>query len=297
MRIRIGIVMGVGILVIGVLAWPMAEPARPYDVVSFAEGAGSLGWADFPKLAALAFLTGLAGYFISFPYGRQLGVLVVPAGLSIWALRGGRMASLMICRSDVSQQAQLLGQLKWEPLVWLAIVLAGCAGAYFTGILDYIKALKDKEKPALSRGRAVNILIGLVCSLLLVHFCINLLVRDVSLYDRQLGTVTGQPQVAQIAFGVAAAFCLAAFVMKRFLHIGFIWPMAASGLIAAFSTAIYTRQDVLEYILRVWPGSFFANSVASVLAVQMVSFGSLGAIAGYWLAVRYDFIKSKQKPD
>jgi hypothetical protein len=34
---------------------------------------------------------------------------------------------------------------------------------------------------------------------------------------------------------------------------------------------------------------FFSNAAISILPVQMVAFGTLGSITGYWLAVRYKY--------
>ncbi len=54
MKFRICVVMGLGVVLIGILAWPLAAPLDPFGVVSIPAGTGSI------VLAVLALLTGLA---------------------------------------------------------------------------------------------------------------------------------------------------------------------------------------------------------------------------------------------
>jgi hypothetical protein len=88
MKLRIAAAAAVGVVVIGVLAWPLAEPAEPFEAVRMS----NLGAGGAAILLALAFAVGLVGYFISWPHGREIGILAVPAGLAIWAppLASGR---------------------------------------------------------------------------------------------------------------------------------------------------------------------------------------------------------------
>jgi len=44
----------------------------------------------------------------------------------------------------------------------------------------------------------------------------------------------------------------------------------------------------VQYMAHQWPAVFFSNAAASVLPSQMVAFGTLGSVAGYWMAARYD---------
>jgi hypothetical protein len=50
---------------------------------------------------------------------------------------------------------------------------------------------------------------------------------------------------------------------------------------------LYVKGDALEHMTRSWPVLFFSKAVLSVLPIQMVAFGTLGAIWGYWMAVQY----------
>jgi Zn-dependent protease with chaperone function len=91
MRLRITAAAAVGVLLIGILAWPLAAPSDPLGAVFF----GTLTIGRVMALAVLALLVGLIGYFASWPFGREIAVLSVPAGLGVWALRSGTVADLL----------------------------------------------------------------------------------------------------------------------------------------------------------------------------------------------------------
>ena len=129
--------------------------------------------------------------------------------------------------------------------------------------------------------------IAFVGSVLIAQFGIRLFAQDVEMYDAHLNSVVGQPVVAQIAFGVFVSFLIAGFVVKKTLDSGYIWPCAASAFVSVFVLSLYVDKKVLNYLHQALPPVFFSNAGASVLPVQMVSFGVLGSVAGYWLAVRY----------
>jgi len=186
LRARVGAAFAVGIILIGLLGWPLGAPADPHGAVCFE----SIGWSDAAILVLLALASGFIGYFVSWPYGREIGILAVPAGLGVW-------------------------------------------------------------------------------------------------YDAHLNSVVGQPVAAQIAFGVFVSFLIAGFVVKKTLDSSYIWPCAASAFVSVFVLSLYVDKKVLNYLHQALPPVFFSNAGASVLPVQMVSFGVLGSVAGYWLAVRY----------
>ena len=297
MKLRIAAVAAVGVLLIGILAWPIAAPAEPFDAVS----SRTITLVGSITLVILAVLIGFIAYFVSWPYGKEIGVLAVPAGLAIWALRSGTVADLIRLNPALEQRQALFAALKWEPLFWLAIVVAGFFGVFLGPIVrDKVaectkkphqrKAAKEKEKPRSVAKILLNGLLAMVCAALIAHICIAILARDVKVFDRELGAfVVAQPAVAQIAFAVSVSLGFAAFVVKKFFDAGYIWPTIASTLITAFAITTYVRASMLEYLVQRWPPVFFSQAVISILPVQMVAFGTLGSIAGYWLAVRYSY--------
>ncbi len=157
--------------------------------------------------------------------------------------------------------------------------------------------IRPKAKPDETHQEAnpksnmyLNATVALIGSVLIAQFCITIFAQDVRIFDDQLrGLVMAQPAIGQVVFAVLVSFGLAAFVVKAFLNVSYIWPTIASALVTAFAITIYVKQDVLQHLVERHPAAFFSNAVIAVLPVQMVAFGTLGSIAGYWLAVRYNY--------
>ncbi|MBA7683825.1 hypothetical protein ES703_92210 [subsurface metagenome] len=289
MRLRIAASVATGAILIGILAWPLAAPPEPFGAVSLTTG--TISFSGTITLAALAVLAGFIAYFLSWPYGREIGILAAPSGLAIWAVRCGSMTSLVRINPTIAQRQALFATLKWEPLFWLAIVAAG-----FAGVLVGQKILCPKPEPDKTQEKSnskskiyLNAAIALLGSVLIAQFCISILAQDVRIFDNKLGSVLAQPAVGQIVFAVFVSFGIAAFVVKKFLNVSYICPTVASALVTAFAVSAYVKQDVLQHLVQHWPMVFFSHAVTSILPVQMVAFGSLGSIAGYWLAVRYNY--------
>jgi hypothetical protein len=281
MKLRIAAVAAVGVALVGILAKSMAVPSGPNGDISFG---GAI------VLVLLAFLAGIIGYFISWPYGRQIGILAVPFGLCVWAVRADSMAYLMQFRPTVAQRQELLAQIRWEPIFWLFIVAAGFAGVLLAQKIRPCPGLKQTQKKTEPRLTGYfNGIIALVGSTFIAHFCIRIFAQDVEVMDSRFGSVVAQPPAGQIAFAVLISFGVAAFIVKKFLDADYFWPILASFLVGAFAASMYARQDILQYFVQTWPAAFFSNSIVCVLPVQMVAFGTLGSVAGYWMAIRYDY--------
>jgi hypothetical protein len=286
MKLRIAAAVATGVVLIGILAWPLAASPGSFDTVR----AGAISFGGAVILVILAFLAGLIAYFLSWPYGREIGVLAAPSGLAFWAVRSGSMTALMQLNPTAAQRQALLTTLKWEPIFWLVIVAAGFAGVLLgQKIQSNLKPDETQKKSNSQPSKYLNAIIALVGSGLIAQFCLKIFAQDVRIFDSRLVSVMAQPTVGQIVFAVLVSFELAAFVVKRFLHASYIWPTIASALVTAFVIRVYVKQDVLQYLVQNWPAAFFSNTVISILPVQMVAFGTLGSIIGYWMAVRYDY--------
>jgi hypothetical protein len=293
MKLRIAAAAAVGILLLGFLAWPLAAPAEPLGVVSVVQSVpygASVSFTDAVVLVLLACLVGFIAYFLSWPYGVEIATLAVPSGLAVWALRSGSMAGLMLHNLTAAQRWSLFASLRWEPIFWLAVVAAGLGGI--------LLAEKIRRAPQPSRAEGehgplqnsyLNAVLALVASGLIVQFCIKLFARDTGFLDSKLGLVIAQPERGQVIFAVSVSFLIAAFLVKRFLNAGYIWPVASSALVTWFAITTHCKQNILQHMQMYWPAIFFPNSAVSILPLQMVAFGTLGSIAGYWLAVRYNY--------
>ncbi|MFQ6036431.1 MAG: hypothetical protein ACE5NM_11395 [Sedimentisphaerales bacterium] len=283
MRLRIAAVVATGMALIGILAWPLAAPPDPLGSVQVS----NINLIGATALVLLAFGVGFISYFISWPYGREIGILAVPSGLAVWTVRSGSMAQLIQLNPTLPQRQTLFAALKWEPFFWLLIVAAGFAGVLLGQKIRSRPELAGTPTKANPKPNTyLNAIIALVGSGLIAQFCINILAQDVMTSDNKLAT---QPAVGQIVFSVLVSFGLAAFLVKKFLNMSYIWSTMASAFVTTFAIATYAKQDMLQHFVGRYPATFFANAVISILPVQMVALGTLGSIAGYWLAVRYSY--------
>jgi len=285
-KIRIMVVMAVGAAAMGVLCWPLAAPADPLAPVSLL--LDGTGWPNAAIIAAAAFVTGLAGYLAAWPYGGYIAVLAVPSALAVWALRSGSVAVLMQ-QHDALERHAVFATLKWEPLLWLGVVAVGYAA---TKLADStLNSAKTSTKRRIYTSASFsNALLAILGSTVASQLCITLLAQDVRLTDQNIGSLVGQPVIGQIAFAVLVTFGLVAFAAKKLLNVGCVWPAIATALVP-LAAAAQLKTEVVQMMVERWPAVFFPNAVLAVAPVQMVAFGTLGSIAGYWLALRH------QKPE
>ncbi len=287
-RLRIAAAAAVGIAVIGVYAWPMVAPPDPFGVVSVTSG--TISSYDVLVLLGLAFGVGLIAYFLSWPYGNRIGILAVPAGLAVWAVRSGNIGTLMQLNTSIVRRQQIYSTFCWEPLLWLSIVAAGYLGVFLASQIVHPAAIGETGKPQKRDfGVLLNIIIAVVGSAVVAQFFIGMLARDFTIWDSASGAAVAQPAIGQIVFAVLVSFGIVGFLVKMVLGVDYIWPVVGTCLVNFVAVSAYGKYKVLEYFIERWPAVFFSNSVLAVLPVQIVAFGSLGAIAGYWIAVRYEY--------
>ncbi len=289
MKLRIAAAAAIGVVLVGIVAWPWDNPPDPYGTVFVT----AIGLNGAVTLMIMAFLAGLFAYFAAWPYGKEIGVLAVPFGLSVWAVKAGSVSYLMQMNHAVGQRQQLLSMFQYESLFWLAVVIAG-----FTGVVlgEKIRpAHKPKAEANSKYGRYLNPIMAVVVSFIVVHFSIKILAKDVTLSDKMAGFVVAQPVIGQIIFAVLVSFGLAAFIVKKLFNVNYYWPIASSVLITSFSAMTYAKEQLLQHVIVLWPGSFFPDVIVSILPIQIVVFGALGSVAGYWLAVRYQFPRKSER--
>ncbi len=284
-KLRIAAVATVGVVVIGILAWPLAAPADPLLPVR----AWSVSSSGTIVLLFLAFSVGFAGYFIAWPHGREIGILGVPFGLAVWAGRSGPMRALTQALNKPDQREALLHSLRFEPAYWLLIVAAG-----FAGVLA-AQYLRPGSGPApslaqignrLNSGVYLNVATAMLVSTVLIAFLTGVFAQDLcTSYEM----AAAQPAVGQIFFAVFGAFGVAAFVIKKFLDLSYLWPPVAALLVMPFADAVYGSPQTLAKFAQTEPATFFPHPLFAILPVQFVALGALGAVAGYWMAVRYEY--------
>ena len=289
MKTRVTIAAAVGVILIGTLGWPLAQVCEPFTAVSIPPLTKTFA------LIGLAVIAGFIAALISHPYSREIGVLAVPAGLSVWALRGGSVANLIQANPALEQRQAIFASLRFESIFWLAVTAAGFVGVMLAAkIIDKTKSTPEKapktaKKPDSKPNKYINNTIALVVSVAIAQLCIGIFAQDIKLYDSKLGSVIAQPAVGQIAFAVFISFCIAGFVVKRFLGACYIWPIVASGCMTAFAVRFHAKTEILEHLTERWPAVFFSHPDVCILPIQMVAFGALGAVAGYWIATSFDY--------
>jgi hypothetical protein len=282
-KLRIAVVAALGIVVIGILAWPLAAPADPLLPVR----AWNLGFSGTLGLLLLAFGLGFVGYFIAWPHGREIGILAVPLGLAVWAGRSGPMQASAQSFVKPPQRQMLLQSLRFEPVYWLLVVGAGFAGVLVAQYLRLRlqKSVSDVQtKSYLNANVRVNGLIAIVVTVVVAQFFIGVCTQNLA-----LASTAAQPDTGQIIFGVIAAFAVAAFVVKKFLNLSYLWPALASIFMLAFAQAIYYNDGTVQRFAETRPATAFPHAIFTILPVQLVALGTLGSIIGYWLAVRYEY--------
>jgi hypothetical protein len=286
MKLRIVASAAVGVFFVSIVAWPWDTPPDPFGslLVQF------LGIGGVVTLLIMAFLAGLIAYFAAWPYGREIGILAVPFGLTVWAVRVGNVAALVQQQPSLAQRQMLFTFMRLEPFFWLLVIVAGFAGVTLGQKIRLgHKYQQIKEKDKLNPNKYLKTIIALVVSVVIAQFCISLFAQDVIISDNRLNSVVAQPAIGQIIFAVFVSFGIAAFVVKKYLNINYILPIISSCLITSFSIMIYAKPSQLSHLVEHWPAVFFSNVVVSILPIQMVTFGTLGSIGGYWMAVRYQY--------
>lgn len=284
-KVRIGAVAALGIMVIGVLAWPLAAPEDPLAPVR----STSIGFAGTLGLLVLAFATGLVAYFLAWPHGREIAILAVPFGLITWIVRSGPMQTLTQAYTTTAAREALLQSLLFEPVFWLLIVAAGFAGVLVaqhirpgSGTPLTVSSIKRYLRPNAAITAAAALLVGT----LLAHFSLGVFAQDLSTSAVAAAT---QPAMGQILSGCIAAFAVAGFAVKKLFDLSYVWTAVTAVFVSPFAYGFYGRGEVIEKFAETQPGTFFPHAAFAVMPLQLVALGAVGAVAGYWLALSYDY--------
>ena len=287
-RLRIVGSMSVGAAVVGLLGWSAVKPTDPLGAVTVFGGEFTI--LEIGTCGVLAFLSGAVAYFVCYPYGRDIAPLAGPTGLAVWGIRSGDMTSLLRVNTTLANRQRLYASLRWEGFFWLLIVAAGYFGVLAADRLagpkpDTVHGHNSNDSLT---NNILSIITAVVLTVLITQFAIGLLAQDVRMSDNQIGSVVGQPGVGQIAFAVFISFGLAGFIAKKFLDVSYVYPAIAAALLTFFAITFFAaKHDILEHMVQSWPVVFFTRATCAILPIQMVGFGAVGSITGYWVALKY----------
>ncbi len=288
MKLRIAAVCAVGILIIGFGSFGLVRPATPMDAISFY--AGDFGVFQIICCAAIAFVTGVIAYFVAYPYGKQIAPLAGAAGLAAWTFRSGSMASLLQTNTTLELREQLYAKAPIESILWIAVLAAGFAGPFVVAKLIKLKQAETPDilNPKPGKNQGVNIAIAMVLTVIIAEFAIGIFAQDVKLFDSQLTSVTGQPGNGQIAFAVILSFAIAAFVVKYYLSVSYVYTTLSAALLVIWTVQRHVNPTI-EYMTGYWPANIFPQASCAILPLQMISFAAIGSMAGYWFAIHWAF--------
>ena len=287
-RLRVVLVMGLGMVVIGLWAWSWVAPDDPMGLVRRT----NMSLTNQLLLLGVAGLLGFVCYHLAWPYGYEVGVLAVPAGLAVWASRSGSVVSLLQAFPTAEHRDAVFAGLRWDAFYWLLVVFAGLGGAYLARKFRPSPALPIKEAYATPKLPAsFGPVAAVLASLLVAQFLLNGFAQDVRVTSDMIAS---QPVTRQAAFATMIAFAGAAYVVRHFLHLSYTWPLLSAGLLYCLGTFVHTRTSVLADMAKQYPAVCLSNALLGILPIQLVAFGSFGAVMGYWLAVRYRYWRNHE---
>ncbi len=294
--VRTIIAFCIGIVLLGVLPWPLIAPADKLMPITFY--VGSVNAAEIVLFAAMSFVNGLIAYFLTWPYGREIGFLAPAAGLGFWSLRSGQLGALIQYDPSVASRQAIYSAMRFEGLIWLAVAAAGFAAVLIAHKikppkqLDSTRSNNNPDKKH-SETNYLYYLASIICSAIIAVFLLKIFAQDVSWSDKQLRSVSGQPANAQIMFAVLMSFGLAAFITKYLLNTDYTATAVSTVIVTIYGTISCGSESVQKYLFSTWAAMFFSSPLGAIVPLQMVAFGILGAVAGYWSALQYQHWKKQ----
>ncbi len=275
-KIKVTLAVSIATATIGFIGWLLISPSSQQESISLVFE--TLSFSNILLFALIVFLTAV---FLSLTFGnnsQEFAFCGVAFALSVCAVRGGLLTVNLGYIGDVGEIHKIYQSLAWEGFAWLGIVLVAFAGSHINiGVSSLRKLWLQADKK--------NIVIGFVVSVVIGVLGTNLLTLGARVVvDSDVFSVVRQAYTGQICFGVLVSFCGGAYLCRHFLRVHYIVPTIASGLVVFITMSFASSTSNLEYLSTNLPSSFLLKPSAGVLPIQMVAFGSLGSIIGYWLS-------------
>ncbi len=297
-KLRIAAVIVAGLLLMGLASLPVAADCNLNNTATFFDH--TLSIFNWLLILIAAAVTGFAAYFVSWPYGGKLAPVAVAAGLLPIALKTNSAAIIMQANSLSQQKAAAFMSFRWEVVLWLAVLASGFMAIKLAQKMKPVREIDENtnetndsnEKTDKNKNDYIMAVLAVIGSAFIAAVIIKIIARDVMFVDGQLNkNVAAAANVPQVFLAVTVAFGVGAFVFKKFFNACYIWSIMSSFLVCWFAATVSGKVELVEHMQVNWPANFFLEPAAAILPVQMVCFSAIGAIVGYWLAVRYDWWK------
>jgi hypothetical protein len=284
-RIRTIASLLIGVTLVGWLGWPMVRPEDPLGAISLVDG--RITAITILSICCLAFAAGFLSYLASWPKGSLTAPLAAPAGMAVWVFASGDMRTLLLYNSTLAQRQQVYSTLGWEGLFWLLPVLAGLLGILCGWTIQNRNKLSPVSIKSLTAdGKLFWLAVSIAATVIIAQILINIFAQDVRQADPKLGFVIGQPGKGQIAFAVFVTFLAAGLAVKYFAKTGYIVPTLCVAVVVYLAMRYAASPAILENMTRNWSVAYFARAITSILPLQMVTFGAIGAFTGYQSATK-----------
>lgn len=315
-RLRLLFTVLAGVLLVGLLGWHLVEPVEPKAPVSLLNMNSVI--IKCSVVLGLSLLAGFVAGLVSYPYTLELSPMAVPVGLCWWGFISGDMMHFVLLNKPLMQRQGLYSGLKFEPVFWLLVILAGFVGSslaywltvkkpphkavseFFSRIYknDYqleMGLLSEKQKR--NSTNWVNCLISVAASVALAQIVLKILVQSYKIADPAIGIISVQPDKAQIMLGSFLTFLAIAYLLKMFLNTSYIWVIIGAAVVIGVSIFVDMQTNTLKVLVDRWPAAYFSSPILAISPVQLMACSATGAAAGYWSAVKYELWKKQEKAE
>ena len=299
------LILGVMAVLFGVWGWSWVRPADGYEGMTVVLN----GKSGVVILSALGL--GLIGVLVGVLFGRrhgiQMGMLAIPAGLTVWAVLSGNMERMLLEYSGAEARQGLFLKLMVDAVIWSALVGVGCVftwllgGAHRTaaitnpnpeGPLVTETASKTSKQNKLRFEFPDNVwlkgLLGAVITCVTAWLLVRILgqARQVSLSYPVTDEASIVPATGQIIFAVAVGFYLAALIVHQLTEVSLWWLLPCPLAISLAAYGLGVHNGVLETLNGSGP-AFVPKSIvfATILPIQYIGVGTMALMGGYYYSV------------
>jgi len=304
-KIRVAVVLAVGILIFSTVGWSFARPWDPVGdltVLSHHQPLRMVFMVLLLSLISTAIAVAVSGRWV-----REIAPLAVIAGLGTFSVLTGGIFALLLKHNQLPGRSRMFYHFAGESVFWFVLVIAGFILAHLSFVFfrrdsavknsptplpdtqtDFIKRFITNFINSRETGTAILALIGtcIIAAILLTLLAQSQSVK-ITLLDQRVVLAASVPDLGQNIFAVFTAFLLATMLFQHLLNAP-LWPFIPAPLIVAvFAYSGAARHAIQGPLAQVAPAFILPSMrIATILPVQYIGLGTLAVIAGYWFSIR-----------